>query len=112
MDSRSPSSSFYSSNSGRRSSCLCAPTTHPGSFRCSFHRNTAAATRKQLNRSVNYSGNSPSHGGTPPKARTTARAVLLKKIIAPNSGSARDHLRRRRRDFQPKPSRFQSMSVV
>ncbi|CAL4930737.1 unnamed protein product [Urochloa decumbens] len=28
---------------GGRASCVCAPTTHPGSFRCKHHRHAAAA---------------------------------------------------------------------
>ncbi|CAL4914155.1 unnamed protein product [Urochloa decumbens] len=28
---------------GSRAACVCAPTTHPGSFRCKHHRHAAAA---------------------------------------------------------------------
>ncbi|CAN6312960.1 unnamed protein product [Urochloa humidicola] len=28
---------------GGRASCVCAPTTHPGSFRCKHHRHAAAS---------------------------------------------------------------------
>ncbi|EOA32619.1 hypothetical protein CARUB_v10015913mg [Capsella rubella] len=30
-----------SKSSSVRQNCLCAPTTHPGSFRCRYHRRTA-----------------------------------------------------------------------
>ncbi|EOA19608.1 hypothetical protein CARUB_v10002860mg [Capsella rubella] len=34
----SSSSVAVSSNHHQKRKCLCSPTTHPGSFRCSFHR--------------------------------------------------------------------------
>lgn len=36
----SSSSSSSPSSSSSSATCLCSPTTHPGSFRCSFHRDS------------------------------------------------------------------------
>ncbi|KAL1167343.1 hypothetical protein V6Z11_A05G012900 [Gossypium hirsutum] len=65
------------SSKSQARTCLCSPTTHPGSFRCSLHRNF----------------------NKPPTGRS--RAALLLQIIKPSS-----HDLQRRRNFQPKPSRF------
>ncbi|KAH6831477.1 hypothetical protein C2S53_009137 [Perilla frutescens var. hirtella] len=83
--------SSSSSSSGR--TCLCSPTSHPGSFRCSFHRSSGSPTRipypkpPQMNRSVAKVG--------------MVKALILIKLIKPSS-----HDLHRRRNFQPKPTRF------
>ncbi|KAM3700122.1 hypothetical protein ACB098_05G074100 [Castanea mollissima] len=53
--------------------CLCSPTTHPGSFRCSLHRSSSKFTVH----------------------------IKQSKIIKPSS-----HGLRRKRNFQPRPTRF------
>ncbi|CAK9310374.1 unnamed protein product [Citrullus colocynthis] len=72
--------------------CLCAPTTHPGSFRCSLHRRPSKASDKTMQ-----------PPGSQSKAGTTDHLVkaFLMQIVKPSS-----HDLQRRRDFQPKPSRF------
>ncbi|XVF47984.1 hypothetical protein PTKIN_Ptkin03bG0154000 [Pterospermum kingtungense] len=76
--------------------CLCSPTTHPGSFRCSLHRNfNNPAGRKRLVRV------SPSHWELSVLAKANSIKAFLLQIIKPSS-----HDMQRRRNFQPKPSRF------
>ncbi|CAI7736039.1 unnamed protein product [Closterium sp. NIES-53] len=41
----SPSSDRNAKNSPR-AVCLCAPTNHPGSFRCRFHRARSVSSQK------------------------------------------------------------------
>ncbi|TVU27878.1 hypothetical protein EJB05_19379, partial [Eragrostis curvula] len=83
--------------------CLCSPTNHPGSFRCSRHRNNPRAR----------SAPAAAPGGeaaAPPRGRAakgrSVRALLLQKI----GPSDRDRQRRRRGDFQPRPSRLRLMN--
>jgi len=48
MSSVVSTSSSSSSVSGKASSCLCAPTTHAGSFRCRLHRTQQSWGRRPL----------------------------------------------------------------
>ncbi|KAM7264938.1 hypothetical protein ACFE04_002621 [Oxalis oulophora] len=89
-----------------RRTCMCSPTTHPGSFRCSLHKGTA-------------------HSNSTPQPRLNAwrRSAMtnslvricgvegdlvkraLAALIRPSS-----HQQRRRTAFSPKPSRLSLMS--
>ncbi|XP_057969386.1 uncharacterized protein LOC131158532 [Malania oleifera] len=84
-----------SSSSSR--TCLCAPTTHPGSFRCSLHRSFCKLAGRPPART--------NGGRLEPKLDYSSKTNLLKaslmKIIKPSS-----HDIQRRRNFQPRPSRF------
>ncbi|KAL6334701.1 hypothetical protein AAG906_021360 [Vitis piasezkii] len=80
-------------NSSSSRTCLCSPTAHPGSFRCSLHRGSL----KPCGRSTaNINRLEP---------KTVTKATLLKaflmQIIKPSSHDAR-----RRKNFQPRPTRF------
>ncbi|KAG5242751.1 hypothetical protein OIU77_029854 [Salix suchowensis] len=77
--------------------CLCSPTIHPGSFRCSLHRSFRRVS----------SGSRTGRGGSNPGwelalvSRANSFKAILLQIIEPSS-----HDRHRRRDFQPRPTRF------
>ncbi|KAJ0984797.1 hypothetical protein J5N97_003153 [Dioscorea zingiberensis] len=88
MDSKACSSS--SSSSSR--TCLCSPTNHPGSFRCSLHR--GGGVRRVSSRSVNS-------GNRSDQKKARSMRGLLMQIIRPSS-----HNLQRQRNFLPKPSRF------
>ncbi|GLT74977.1 hypothetical protein SLA2020_467370 [Shorea laevis] len=92
-----PSSSSSSSSSSSRRTCLCAPTTHPGSFRCARHRKVSAKPTVGGGNRVDQSKIAA--------AAATSKASLIKailfQIIRPSS-----HDLQRRRNFRPKPSRF------
>ncbi|XP_057432710.1 uncharacterized protein LOC130725508 [Lotus japonicus] len=91
MASRSASSSSSSRT------CMCSPTTHPGSFRCSMHKNRP---RSVLPR--NTSNYNP-HRSDSSKANSL-KAILL-QIIKPSNQDLH-----RRKNFQPKPTRFYLMN--
>ncbi|KAJ1440078.1 hypothetical protein SESBI_02314 [Sesbania bispinosa] len=74
--------------------CLCSPTTHPGSFRCSLHKKSHRAVPK--NPSKNSHHLEPSMA-----AKTNSLKAFLLQIIKPSS-----HDLHRRKNFQPKPTRF------
>ncbi|KAK4422139.1 protein TPR3 [Sesamum alatum] len=105
----SPRPSIQRSNPNiQKRTCLCSPTTHPGSFRCALHKNTTSA-----NHSIPYS---PNRLNMRRSAMTnslvrigTVEGDLVKRALAalirPSS-----HQQRRRADFQPRPSRLSVMS--
>lgn len=98
---------------GKKKTCLCSPTTHPGSFRCNFHKNLEAK-RQSRSHTVSYSPNrlnmrrsamtnSLVRIGTVEGGEWVKRALAT--LIRPSS-----HQQRRRADFQPRPSRLSVMS--
>ena len=97
------------SDSRRR--CMCSPTTHPGSFRCSLHKNVAnphgqgAATTYSTN-GLNMRRSAMTNslvriGGV--EGEWVRRALTT--LIRPSS-----HQLKRRSAYQPRPSRLSSMS--
>ncbi|CAA7408041.1 unnamed protein product [Spirodela intermedia] len=86
----------------RGRTCLCAPTTHRGSFRCGLHRGwrrapsrgAAAAPGQEEAKSMAANG------------AESMRELLMQIVIRP---SRQDLCRRK--NFQPKPTRF-STSVA
>lgn len=94
--------------------CMCSPTTHPGSFRCSLHKNSG-------NNSNSYSTTS-TYSSNRLNARRSAMTNSLVRIgtvegdwvkralaalIRPSS-----HQQRRRTSFRPRPSRLSVMSTA
>ncbi|XWS17056.1 hypothetical protein CRYUN_Cryun33cG0035100 [Craigia yunnanensis] len=89
--------------------CMCSPTTHPGSFRCSLH--------KSLNNSHAVTSYAPSNRLNARRSAMTNSLVriggvegdivkrALAALIRPSS-----HQQRRRAAFQPRPSRLYVMS--
>ncbi|KAL3744303.1 hypothetical protein ACJRO7_013548 [Eucalyptus globulus] len=91
-----------SSSSSR--TCLCSPTNHPGSFRCNLHKNSAAgAADRRAGRHVP----SPERREPGTLSRDNVIRALLLQIIKPSR-----HDLRRKRSFEPKPSRFCLMNGV
>ncbi|GJM87151.1 hypothetical protein PR202_ga03077 [Eleusine coracana subsp. coracana] len=100
-------STSTSSSRAPKLTCLCSPTNHPGSFRCSRHRNNP---RGRSTPAAATSGDAGPHRGRSSAAAgkgRSVRALLLQKICTP---SDRDRQRRRRGDFQPSPSRLRLMN--
>ncbi|CAN6974257.1 unnamed protein product [Brassica oleracea var. botrytis] len=90
--------------------CMCSPTTHPGSFRCSLHKNvanphgqgTASYPTNSLNMRRSAMTNSLVRiGGV--EGEWVRRALTT--LIRPSS-----HHLRRRAAYQPRPSRLSTMS--
>ncbi|CAL4885801.1 unnamed protein product [Urochloa decumbens] len=94
---------------GKKLTCLCSPTNHPGSFRCSRHRNGPAAPGAGGEAGPGPRGRVAAKGGG--GGGRSVRALLLQRISSP---SDRDRQRQRRRsgeDFQPRPSRLRLMNM-
>ncbi|KAG8636358.1 uncharacterized serine-rich protein C215.13 [Manihot esculenta] len=92
-----------------KKTCMCSPTTHRGSFRCSLHKNTghshgsgsAHYTPNGLNMRRSAMTNSLVRiGGV--EGEWVKRALTA--LIRPSS-----HQQRRRADFRPRPSRLSVM---
>ncbi|CAF2135666.1 unnamed protein product [Brassica napus] len=99
-----------SETSPSRRRCMCSPTTHPGSFRCSLHKNvanphgqgTASYTGNSLNMRRSAMTNSLVRiGGV--EGEWVRRALTT--LIRPSS-----HHLKRRAAFQPRPSRLSVMT--
>nr|ABK26255.1 unknown [Picea sitchensis] len=89
-----------------RQTCMCSPTNHPGSFRCSLHRNSShsSSTHSQLNARRSAMTNSLVRiGGV--EGEWVRRA--LTSLIRPSS-----HHMRRRSSFQRRPSRLCHMTTA
>ncbi|OVA07005.1 hypothetical protein BVC80_7947g3 [Macleaya cordata] len=93
--------------SSQRKTCMCSPTTHPGSFRCSLHKNfnnhhSVSFPSNRLNARRSAMTNSLVRIGTV-EGDLVKRALAA--LIRPSS-----HQQRRRAAFQPRPSRLSIMS--
>ncbi|XP_061341035.1 uncharacterized protein LOC133287433 [Gastrolobium bilobum] len=95
----------------QKKSCMCSPTTHPGSFRCSLHKNTGnnnnnnnvdsyPSNRLNMRRSA-MKNSLVRIGGV--EGEWVKRALTA--LIRPSS-----HQQRRRAAFEPRPSRLSVMS--
>lgn len=95
----------------QKRTCMCSPTTHPGSFRCAMHKNSSGGGGG--NHSVPYA---PNRLNMRRSAMTnslvrigTVEGDLMKRALAalirPSS-----HQQRRRADFQMRRSRLSVMS--
>ncbi|KAL2548603.1 serine-rich protein-related [Forsythia ovata] len=115
----SPQNQVVRKHNGRsislqKRTCLCSPTTHPGSFRCALHKNNfGGGGGGGGNHSISYT---PNRLNARRSAMTnslvrigTVEGDLVKRalsaLIRPSS-----HQQRRRFDFQPRPSRLSIMS--
>ncbi|KVH93759.1 uncharacterized protein LOC112516842 [Cynara cardunculus var. scolymus] len=86
---------FYSNSKSQpqRETCLCSPTNHPGSFRCSRHRNLHKVPSRRV----------ASRGSLELAlvAKSNSVKAFMRLMIKPSS-----HDVQRRRNFQQKPTRF------
>ncbi|CAH8370511.1 unnamed protein product [Eruca vesicaria subsp. sativa] len=100
--------------------CLCSPTTHPGSFRCAFHRRLENEKNRTLNTpsKLSKSGNTTSSSGL--NLRKTVLVNALARITSVEAERLRLSLAAsmvkpsslhigRRFDFRPRPSRFYAL---
>ncbi|KAK7330011.1 hypothetical protein VNO77_24196 [Canavalia gladiata] len=97
----SPTKSQYSNTNPQSRTCLCAPTIHPGSFRCSMH--------KKPPRAVVARPSNPHHhleSSTSMAVKANSLKAILLQIIKPCT-----HDLHRRKTFHPKPTRFSLMNA-
>ncbi|XP_020207433.1 uncharacterized protein LOC109792432 [Cajanus cajan] len=90
----------------QKRTCMCSPTTHPGSFRCSLHKAPPPSPPQYASNRLNARRSAMTN------SLVRIRGVegdLVKRALAalirPSS-----HQQRRRGDFRPRPSRLSSMS--
>jgi len=112
MASRNASSmtNSHSHTNQQHRTCMCSPTNHPGSFRCSKHkkppRNVVARPSSSSSSELNHYFDHTSMEMAA-KVNNSLKAILL-KIIKHRSS----HDLHRRKNFQPKPTRFFVMNHV
>ncbi|XP_044954102.1 uncharacterized protein LOC123404251 [Hordeum vulgare subsp. vulgare] len=103
---KSVSVSSPSSSARSRRSCMCSSTNHPGSFRCSLHKQAAAAA--------------PAGSGKPASLPSVRSACSLgskrmdsgqcaRRALAPSPAAQHP---RRAGGFRPRPSRLSAVSVA
>ncbi|XP_016479406.1 uncharacterized protein LOC107800693 [Nicotiana tabacum] len=106
---------YKSMSSQKKMTCMCSPTTHPGSFRCSMHKKMDVRRSSATTSSLSYGSNS-NRLNTRRSAMTnslvrigTVEGEIVKRALAalirPSS-----HQQRRRYGFQRRPSRLSNMS--
>ncbi|XP_058724880.1 uncharacterized protein LOC131596287 [Vicia villosa] len=88
----------------QKKTCMCSPTTHPGSFRCSLHKNIGSnslpSNRLNMRRSA-MKNSLVRIGGV--EGEWVKRALTA--LIRPSS-----HQQKRRNAFEPRSSRLSVMS--
>ncbi|KAI3806911.1 hypothetical protein L1987_22829 [Smallanthus sonchifolius] len=91
-----------------KKTCMCSPTTHPGSFQCSLHKNSNTRNRTVSYRSHRLYARRSAMTNSLVRIGTVEGDLVkraLAALIRPSS-----HQKRRRRDFRPRPSRLSVMS--
>ncbi|XP_043722572.1 putative protein TPRXL [Telopea speciosissima] len=97
-------------SSSSRRTCMCSPTNHPGSFRCSLHKGVDNHHHQAGSYPSSHRLNARRSAMTNSLVRIgTVEGELVKRALAalirPSS-----HQQKRRASFQPRPSRFSVMS--
>ncbi|KAM3244764.1 hypothetical protein ACQJBY_056223 [Aegilops geniculata] len=106
---KSVSVSSPSSTRSRRS-CMCSSTNHPGSFRCSLHKE-----RKQ--EAAPAGSTKPA---SPPSIRSACslgskrmdNTQCARRALAPSPAAQQSQQRRRAGGFRPRPSRLSAVSAA
>uniref|UniRef100_A0ACD5Z9T1 Uncharacterized protein n=1 Tax=Avena sativa TaxID=4498 RepID=A0ACD5Z9T1_AVESA len=115
----SPSAS--SATARNRSSCMCSPTNHPGSFRCSLHKERKQEGPVGHSKLASPSSSVSSLAGTCrllDAKRTGSELVRVGGAVESRTWARRalapSPPQRRRRDggFRPRPSRLSSVSFA
>ena len=101
----------------RNRTCLCSPTTHPGSFRCSLHKGLSLSRNHQNNRqpkTASYHSTSPLNLRRSAMKNSLVRIGGVEEELVKRSLTAlirpSSHQQRRRAAFEPRPSRLSIMS--
>jgi hypothetical protein len=86
--------------------CLCAPTTHPGSFRCRLHRPRAAAKEPTTPSEPDQGAK---EAAASEKKETAAAAAAARALLARVARTSRQNVIGRVKGFEPAPSRLRIM---
>ncbi|KAJ9189973.1 hypothetical protein P3X46_001214 [Hevea brasiliensis] len=121
---RSISMTRHTSNanalSNQKRTCSCSPTTHPGSFRCAFHKALMRNNGFNHQSSSTQSASASYHSGSKLNFRRSAmtnslvriggvEGELVKRALSALIRPSSHHLRRRAA-FETRPSRLSVMS--
>ncbi|XP_047078584.1 uncharacterized protein LOC124689026 [Lolium rigidum] len=123
MANPSASAEAAASCRAQKTTCLCSPTNHPGSFRCSRHRTPRARPPSSLSSTSGRASQQQAalpgvtgikSGGATRTTTSKGRPVLrahLQRLLAspPSSAGGSDH--RRCREFKPRLSRLGRLAV-
>ncbi|KAK7325274.1 hypothetical protein VNO77_29433 [Canavalia gladiata] len=97
------------STSSQKRTCLCSPTTHPGSFRCAYHKQLAEQQERKRQQRASSKLNLLRSAMKNSLVRIGAvEGELVKRTLTSLIRPSSHHLRRREA-FQPKPSRLSLM---
>ncbi|GAB2232617.1 hypothetical protein Drorol1_Dr00011660 [Drosera rotundifolia] len=112
--SRSITTAAASNQSRRRSSCMCSPTSHPGSFRCSRHKNTktidhSSSAAVMPYRSKGLSARRSAMTNSLVRIGTVEGDLIRRALAASIRPSSQQQ--RRRLEFRARPSRLSVMSI-
>ncbi|OIW15814.1 hypothetical protein TanjilG_04349 [Lupinus angustifolius] len=112
--------SSSSSSSSQKRSCMCSPTTHPGSFRCAYHKRIMEQQQSKTASSSSPLRKSSNSTSSRLNLIRTAMKNSLVKIGGVESEilrrplttviSSSSHQLRRRETFQPRLTRLSIMS--
>ncbi|KAK7270644.1 hypothetical protein RJT34_25952 [Clitoria ternatea] len=98
----------WSASSGKRR-CSCSPTTHPGSFRCAYHKQVAGQkTASSSNEKLNLRRLAMKNWLV--QLGREVEAEVLKRASSTTLIGSSSHRLQRRRVFEPRPSRLSTMS--
>ncbi|XP_042491768.1 uncharacterized protein LOC122071470 [Macadamia integrifolia] len=108
----SKQSNHLSAQSSPRRTCMCSPTNHPGSFRCSLHKGVDNRHHHAPSYPSSYRLNARRSAMTNSLVRIgSVEGELVKRaltaLIRPSS-----HQQKRRASFQRRPSRLSLMSIT
>uniref|UniRef100_A0ACD5YXZ1 Uncharacterized protein n=1 Tax=Avena sativa TaxID=4498 RepID=A0ACD5YXZ1_AVESA len=106
-----------------RPSCMCSPTNHPGSFRCSKHKERKQEATACHGHSKAASPASPGSGTSKSKQGTKRTGSALVRVggalesgtwarRALSSSPQSPHRRRAGGEFRPRPSRLSAVSFA
>ncbi|XP_044955390.1 uncharacterized protein LOC123405943 [Hordeum vulgare subsp. vulgare] len=98
------------SSRSRRSSCMCSPTNHPGSFRCSLHKERKQGSSKP----ASPPSTSKSRGGALARLVPMGSGHWAHRALAPPLAKQQSmqHRRKSAGGFLPRPSRLSAVSTA
>ncbi|XP_020170012.1 uncharacterized protein [Aegilops tauschii subsp. strangulata] len=114
----SPPSSPTAAHKIRRS-CMCSPTNHPGSFRCSLHKERKQEVQAAGSKPVSAPSSPPVGSGC---SRRQVRALpqlvpvgsghWARRALAPSPAAQQSQHRKRAEGFRAGPSRLSAASMA
>ncbi|KAL2332495.1 hypothetical protein Fmac_020076 [Flemingia macrophylla] len=121
--SASASASTSEAVSSKKRTCMCSPTTHPGSFRCSYHKQAAERQKQQTAAEASQKQQAAAASWRKLNLLRSAMKNLVVRIGGAEGGEVvrrafTTHIRpssqhlRRRQAFQPRPTRLSLMSTA